>query len=72
MGDDYAFGASQFASLRLDLPLERALLAALGFDFTDEELTRFRRIDDPGIIRPIYKCEREVCARRYNLNKLLP
>ncbi len=72
LGDDHAFGAPQFAYLRLDLPLERAPLATLGFDVPDSDLIRFRKIDDPGIIRPIYDLAREVCARRYDLDQLLP
>lgn len=72
LGDDHAFGAPQFAFLRLDLPLERAPLAALGINVTDDDLVRFRRIDDPDIIRPIYELAREVCTRRYDLDLLLP
>ncbi|MGC9371246.1 MAG: patatin-like phospholipase family protein [Paracoccaceae bacterium] len=72
LGDDNAFGAPQFAYLRLDLPLERDPLASLGIDLADGDLARFRRIDDPGIILPLYELAREVCARRYDLDQLLP
>jgi hypothetical protein len=63
-------GALQFSQLLLDLPLDRESLAALGIDFS--EITRFRRIDDASIIRPLYDLACEVCTRRYDLAPWLP
>lgn len=72
LGDDFAFDAPQFAFLRLDVPLEQAPLAELGIDLPEAELARFRTLDDPGVIRPLHDLAREVCARRYDLEDLLP
>jgi len=72
LGDDHAFGAPQFAHLRLDIPLEREALVALGIEMTEKQLAGLDRMDDPAIIPPLYELTREICARHYDLARLLP
>lgn len=72
LAGDCAFGDPQFSYLRLDVPLEREDLSALGVTVTDKDLESYRRLDDVGAIRPLYDLAREVCRRRYDLEELLP
>lgn len=72
LGDDDGLGPPAFSYLRLDVPLEVEGLRELDIGVSERDLERFRRIDDPSIIRPLYDLTREVCARRYDLESLLP
>jgi len=69
---DALFAEPPFSYLRLDIPLEAGPLAELGIDVSATDLRRFRRLDDPGIIHPLYDLAREVCRVRYDLDALLP
>ena len=64
-------GAGLFSYLRLDLPLEAASLSQLGIDMDTETLTRYRSLDNPGIIQPLYELTQTYAKKALELNAWL-
>lgn len=71
LADDHLTPDPIFSFLRLDLPLEEAELKSAGLDVPAGDLRRFRRFDDPGIIRPIYDLTRAYIDATLDLDTLL-
>lgn len=60
-----------FSFLRLDLPLEHDELVSLGIKVPKDELKRYQRLDDPGIIEPIYELARRYIETVLDLDQFL-
>lgn len=60
-----------FSYLRLDLPLEADPLADLGLNVGTRELRKFRSLDEPGIIEPIYELTQRYIDVALDLDVLL-
>jgi Patatin-like phospholipase len=72
MAQDIGFGRKWFRFLRYDLRLESAWLKEhLNLDLTEREVERFRRMDDPGIIKCIYGIARIAAEQQVKLEHLL-
>jgi hypothetical protein len=72
MAQDIGFGRKWFRFLRYDLRLESAWLKKqLNLDLSEREVERFRRMDDPGIIKCIYGIARIAAEQQVKLEHLL-
>lgn len=69
---DTLFDVPLFSYLGLDVPFDGKALAEHGITVSDADLKRFQRLDDPGLIRPLYDIARAYCAAVYDLHRLLP
>ena len=59
LANDAPPGGKWFRFLRYDVRLDPIWLKEhMGLDFTESEVERFRRMDDPGIIKNIYAIAR--------------
>jgi hypothetical protein len=66
-------GGKWFRFLRYDVRLEVPWLEKhLQLKFTDREVERFRRMDDPGIIKDIYALAATAAEQQVKLEHLLP
>jgi hypothetical protein len=70
---DIPRGQKWFRFMRYDVRLERPWLKdVLGLNFKDEDIERFRQMDDPGIIATIYDIGRRAAEQQVKLEHLLP
>jgi Patatin-like phospholipase len=71
MAQDICFGKKWFRFLRYDVRLECPWLKKhLNLDLSEREVERFRRMDDPGIIKCIYGIARIAAEQQVKLEHL--
>ena len=73
LADEEPPGGHWFRFARYDVRLETKWLSEnLGLDFTDKEVQRFQRMDDPGIIELIYSLARLAAEKQVQREHLFP